>query len=290
MLANEGHDNWITVSALLARTASDIVADHGNISMTQYRLLIRLKANDGVCAAKKLAEDLAIAPSTVTGALNDLEPRKAIKRTYTSDDNRVVNVRITEKGLELLEAIDPAICELAHDFWSTYTPEELAMTKEDSINTANNRNLAYVKGDGMSVENAYVDSALVVMQELTRQMHRANISANEYRVLHLLSVNPCGMRPKEISRKLLLRSNEVTVAAKKLADHGRIERLRIEGDRRASQLVITQAGHDKLAKVTPPLVEAFRSGITELAEDAFDYYDAIARKILERSRREHLLI
>ena len=289
MLANEGHDNWITVTVLLARRAGDIVAADGGISLTQYRMLLRLLGNDGSCTNGTLCQELSLSPSTVTAAVSDLQSRGAVKRLDDSFDGRVVHIALTDEGHALVKRIDPAICRLAHDFWSVYDESELAMTKKDSAGTVLGRRLAYMTVDGISIENAYVDSALVTLSSLNSHMKRANISLNEYRIMHLLAKEGA-LRPRDISRKLLLRSNEVTVAASKLVKHNRITRVRVEGDRRAAQLEVTQAGKDKLSRMTPAIIESLQNDITELSEDAFDVYDSIASKILSRYSRDHLIL
>ena len=290
MIANEGHDNWITVTILLARQAGELVTEYAGISLTQYRLLLRLLAADGGAhTAKALSEALGLSPSSVTSALNDLEALGAIERSEDASDRRVVHVSITPAGSELIANVDPVLCQLAHEFWSVYNENELAMTKRDSASTVLERRLDYMKIDGISVEHAYIDSSLVTLSSLTTHMRRANISLNEYRILHLLSRNSQGMRVKELSRQLLLRSNEVCVATSKLVSHGRLERLKLPHDRRATCFKITELGVSKLEKMTPASIDSLQNDITELSENAFDVYDSIANKILSSYRSSHLL-
>lgn len=290
MIANEGHDNWITVTILLARQAGDLVTEYAGISLTQYRLLLRLLAAEGGArTAKALSEALGLSPSSVTSALNDLEALGAIERSEDASDRRVVHVSITPAGSALIANVDPVLCQLAHEFWSVYNENELAMTKRDSASTVLERRLDYMKIDGISVEHAYIDSSLVTLSSLTTHMRRANISLNEYRILHLLSRSSQGMRVKELSRQLLLRSNEVCVATSKLVIHGRLERLKLPHDRRATCFKITELGVSKLEKMTPAIIDSLQNDITELSENAFDVYDSIANKILSSYRSSHLL-
>ncbi|MDY2626147.1 MAG: MarR family transcriptional regulator [Coriobacteriales bacterium] len=291
MIANEGHDNWITVTILLAKHAGYIVTERAGISLSQYRLLLRLLAanNANGQTAKALSEELGLSPSSVTSALNDLESLGAAQRREDGRDRRVVRVSITDSGADLIAKVDPALCQLAHEFWSVYDDNELAMTKRDSASTVLERRLGYMKIDGISVENAYIDSSLVTLASLNAHMRRANISLNEYRVLHLLSRYEQGLRVKDLSRRLLLRSNEVCVAASKLEEHGRLERVKLPSDRRATCFTITERGTEKLGKMTPAIIDSLQNDITELSENAFDLYDSIANKILAQYRQSHLL-
>lgn len=289
MLANEGHSDWITTVVLLSRAAGVIVHECAGISMTQYRILLRLVMSDGSCTVGTLAQDLDLATSTVTLNVNGLESRKAVKRRYGRSDRRVVHVELSEQGQHLIDLVDPSIQALAHEFWSVYTAEELELTFKDSTNTAVAHRLVYQKDGKLSVENAYVDASLVMINALNRHMRRANISLNEYRILYLLSVNPGGMRPSDVCNSLLLRSNEVAVSAEKLERHGRVARVRSTADRRVNLLVITEAGLSKLGRMTPGIVDTFRTDICDLDDGAFEHYDSISRKVLAFNRGKHLM-
>lgn len=289
MLANEGHSDWITTVVLLARAAGAIVNKRANISMTQYRILLRLAMSSGSRTVTALAQDLDLSAPTVTAAINDLESRKAVARRYSTDDRRVVHVELRPAGQALIDKADPSIQELAHDFWSVYSAEELELTFKDSTNTAITHRLVYQKDGELSVEHAYVDASLVMMNALAKHMRRANISLNEYRILYLLSVQPDGMRPSDICNSLLLRSNEVAIAAKKLEEHRRVCRQRDATDRRVNLLQITPEGLSKLERMTPSIVGTFRTDICELDEGAFDHYDVISRKLLALNRNRRLM-
>lgn len=289
MLANEGHSDWITTVVLLSRAAGAIVHERAGISMTQYRILLRLVMSDGSRTVGSLAQDLDLATSTVTLNINGLESRKAVRRRYGKSDRRVVHVELGERGRHLVELVDPSIKALAHEFWSVYTAEELELTFKDSANTAIAHRLVYQKDGELSVENAYVDASLVMMNALSRHMRRANISLNEYRILYLLSTGPDGMRPSDVCSSLLLRSNEVAVAAEKLERHGRVTRVRSAADRRVNLLVITEKGLGKLERMTPGIVDTFRTDICDLDDGAFEHYDSISRKVLALNRGKHLM-
>lgn len=289
MLANEGHSDWITVSVLLSRSAADVVTRAANISITQYRVLISLYMTPEGMKVSEIAEGLDLSASTITISLNKLEQMKAVTRFYDQKDRRVVHVKITDVGKELIAKVDPGIKEVAHDFWSCYSSEELELTYKDSGSTASQHHLEYVKDGAMSIENAYIDASWVIISALEKLMKRANISLNEYRVLYLLYENEDGMRPSDISRRLLLRSNEVAVAASKLEKHGRIRRERSGEDRRSCKLFITEQGLDKLERITPGVVEAFKNKITKLRVGTFEQYDSIAKKVLAQNYSRHLI-
>ena len=287
-IANEGHSNWITVTCLLVRSASEAVKRTGGVNLTQFRILVYLSHHED-CNVKQVSDVLGLNPSTVSLAISNLEGIGACLRNYPDADRRIVLMRITPKGTDILNAVDPVIEDLAHEFWSVYDDAELAMTKRDSAATASLFGRTYIKDGSASVETAYVDAGIVILAKLERQMKRANISLNEYRILYLLSENPRGMRPSDIGRSLFLRSSETTQAIDKLVKHARVQRTRDAADRRSNIVSITTAGYDKLKKTTPHVVDMLKSDICPLEQDSFARYDSIAAKVVQQQQRHYLM-
>ncbi|MEY8436942.1 MarR family transcriptional regulator [Atopobiaceae bacterium 24-176] len=77
----------------------------------QGRLLAVLAENDGV-TTRELVEVLDVRPSSLNETLGRLEGRGLVGRSQSTSDGRQVEVRITEKGRELAQAIaerDPSV-------------------------------------------------------------------------------------------------------------------------------------------------------------------------------------
>lgn len=60
----------------------------------------------------------------LTRVLDRLEERGLVKRERQAEDRRVVRVRITDTGLEILDRLDPPIAELHTQQFKAITPEE----------------------------------------------------------------------------------------------------------------------------------------------------------------------
>ncbi len=77
------------------------VADIG-IHRTHHRILMHLSHRGALPSQKELAEHLGVTAAAVTGALNKLEGDGYIERSL-GHDNRFNEIRITDKGRELVE-------------------------------------------------------------------------------------------------------------------------------------------------------------------------------------------
>ncbi len=76
--------------------------DELGLTYTQY-IAMMVFWEMGECSAKELGEKLFLDSGTLTPVLKSLEKKGLVKRERSSSDERLLNVRITEKGMELRE-------------------------------------------------------------------------------------------------------------------------------------------------------------------------------------------
>ena len=74
------------------------------VSMTHLHVMWRLEES-GELPMSRLAEVLDVSVSNATGLIDRMEERGLIERTRDTDDRRVVLVRLTSTGLDLLDEI-----------------------------------------------------------------------------------------------------------------------------------------------------------------------------------------
>lgn len=74
------------------------------VSMTHLHVMWQLE-EFGELAMSRLADLLDVSLSNATGLIDRMEERGLIERTRDTDDRRVVLVRLTAAGMELLEEI-----------------------------------------------------------------------------------------------------------------------------------------------------------------------------------------
>jgi DNA-binding MarR family transcriptional regulator len=78
------------------------------LSQARFVVLMALRRRPGQAATPaELAEHAAVTRATMTGLLDGLEADGLVDRSHRKDDRRSLDIRLTKKGLQLLEKILP---------------------------------------------------------------------------------------------------------------------------------------------------------------------------------------
>lgn len=94
------------------------------IHRTQHRILMHLARHEKLPSQKDLADHLDVTPAAVTCALKKIEKDGYVERTL-GHDNRYNELRITEKGKELVTQTRQLFCEADSSMFDGFTDEEL---------------------------------------------------------------------------------------------------------------------------------------------------------------------
>lgn len=94
------------------------------IHRTQHRILMHLARHEKLPSQKELAKHLDVTPAAVTGALKKIEKDGYVEITL-GHDNRYNELRITEKGRELVKKTRSLFCEVDSSMFDGFTDEEL---------------------------------------------------------------------------------------------------------------------------------------------------------------------
>lgn len=86
-------------SRMITRLYQPLLAEL-NLTYTQYLILMVLWENDCL-SVKIIGERLLLNSNTLTPVLKRMEQIELIKRTRSKEDERIVNVKLTEKGINL---------------------------------------------------------------------------------------------------------------------------------------------------------------------------------------------
>jgi DNA-binding MarR family transcriptional regulator len=93
------------VTAMAARLQANFaaIAAEAGLTATQAKLLMRLQPSEAL-PMRVLADQLAYDPSNLTGVVDKLEQRGAVRRRPDPDDRRVKGLVITAEGVRLRDA------------------------------------------------------------------------------------------------------------------------------------------------------------------------------------------
>lgn len=92
--------------------------------LTHHRVLMHLSRRNKLFSQKELADHLSITPAAVTGILKRLEADNYIERTLGAD-NRYNEIRITEKGRDVVSATHSAFGSADRALFDDFSKEEL---------------------------------------------------------------------------------------------------------------------------------------------------------------------
>jgi DNA-binding MarR family transcriptional regulator len=117
----------------LARTHDHVHAEFARlfqefgISAPQYNALRILRGNngDGV-PCQEIGGQMITRMPDVTRLVDRLEETRLVERCRSQKDRRVVRVKITRKGLDLLARLDQPVLDLHQRLLGHLTPDELA--------------------------------------------------------------------------------------------------------------------------------------------------------------------
>src|SRR5262245_47335404 len=107
--------NIVRTASELTYTAGEALKPHG-LTTTQYNVLriLRGAGTEGLpCGA--IAERMLTRDSDITRLLDRMTTCGMVERGRLESDRRVVTVRLTQKGIELLNQLDPVVRQLHQD-------------------------------------------------------------------------------------------------------------------------------------------------------------------------------
>lgn len=88
------------IDLLLQDTAQDL-----GVTTLQLKMLITLSANDGPVSIGNLGKTIGVTGGNISNICKKLEKQGFVDRTRSEEDERVVNVQLTEKGQDAAKRI-----------------------------------------------------------------------------------------------------------------------------------------------------------------------------------------
>jgi DNA-binding MarR family transcriptional regulator len=124
-LEQEAMLNIVRTAAVLEHLHAETFRRHG-ITATQYNVLriLRGAGSAGLCR-NDVRDRLVAQVPDATRLLDRMESMGLVTRSRDLGDRRQVNATITERGLELLAALDEPVAEAHRRHLGHMTPEEL---------------------------------------------------------------------------------------------------------------------------------------------------------------------
>lgn len=282
---SEHHIDIVSVNALLCNAVEAEVSQACDLTVSQYRALLRLVVNRKPMRMTELAKQLFLSQSAVTAAVTRLEERGAIKRVDSAADRRTVLVELTAKGAETIVAADKAVTGHIVAIKELLDERVAAAMLQRCAEVVDHYDIARVENDRIRADSAFFDTLLIVQSHIAIATKAHGLSVGEYRVLYLLSLMHDGARPSALSSELVMRTNDVTVATNKLIESDLVKRSRDPRDRRAFILEITSKGYEVANKTAFAVATRVRHLYpTEI--EILDVHDSLSHTLMNRFRQQ----
>lgn len=117
---------WDTTRAFTLRFSRRI-ARHG-VTFGLWPFLRALWQEDGL-TQRELSERVRMKGPTTVAAVNRLEQRGLVKRVHNTDDGRMINVYLTEKGRKTYDLVMPEVVAINRQGVANLSREELELLK-----------------------------------------------------------------------------------------------------------------------------------------------------------------
>ena len=115
----------VRVAGILRKTGDRFLSAYG-ITQTQFNVLMVLKYETPKgCSQMKLGQHLLVRPANMTGLVRRMESRGLIARHVVPRDERMWLVRISRKGLELLERVESSYYQKVEQVMEIHSNAEL---------------------------------------------------------------------------------------------------------------------------------------------------------------------
>jgi DNA-binding MarR family transcriptional regulator len=102
---------------------SFILREKHNISASQLSCLLAL-GNQGSISQSKLAKEVSLSPSMITGIVDQLEKKNLVERVRDPSDRRVILLKMTESGAKKLQQAPLSFQKKLADSLIHYDPEK----------------------------------------------------------------------------------------------------------------------------------------------------------------------
>jgi DNA-binding MarR family transcriptional regulator len=123
--AEEAAVSLLRTVAVLSQSMEDFLKKH-DLTRTQFNVLRILRgAGEVGWSCKEIGERLVQREPDITRLLGRLEKRGLISRRRDPVDRRSVLSRITQRGLSLLETLQPELSRMSRDQFRTVKEDEL---------------------------------------------------------------------------------------------------------------------------------------------------------------------
>ena len=227
------------------RLAAGVAKGHG-LSLSGYLVLSMRQADGCPLQVGDYAETLGMKPASIMKVLQDLEDRGLVVKESAAWDKRIVELKKTQAGLELMEAVTRDISSLFESlFWKNIPADELKRLRWGIPVFLESVGVDVRKiddGPELGMSPQFLHSPYQTVRRWKAALSGEPVTFAEYRVLSLLRAQR-GVVPSNASNQLCMRRSQVSPILKSLIEKGLAREASLyEEDGRSKRYVTTRKG------------------------------------------------
>ena len=116
-----------------------------NLHRSQHRMLMYLSGQEQIPSQKQIADQFEISPAAVAVTLKKLESNGFIERVTSKSDNRFNEIRITEKGRDVVEKTIAYFSYIDDALFRDFSKDEVLQLRELVRRTSDNLKASIAK-------------------------------------------------------------------------------------------------------------------------------------------------
>lgn len=243
--------DYLSLMNMLFTSISKKLDEECSITTLQYRILLRLLSAENGMSTSELANNFYIQASTISASTAKLADAGYVYRKDNPDDMRVINLMLTQKGVQLVSDADLCVGEFLQHYWKNLTANQLEVALRTSSNAAYFHNAQRIENDHCRLDTAFFDAVMISRTLISNALTRFGFRTPEFRVLLAARILGENTTASHIAKYLFLKNSDVTAPIKSLEFRGFISKERKNTNRRAKALLLTKRGRDQLESMLP---------------------------------------
>ena len=215
----------MTALELLYRELTRALSENVGLTVTQYRILLKLQELSNKARIKDIASGLGMRSNLVSMAVNALEKRKLIRRVRGKSDGRATNVVLTNFGISTLGLATDSVGAHLASLWKDLPRDEAEKAQSTMIAIGENLTGGHQEETGTFIGSEYVTTIVDVHDRFCDiAKGAANLTYTGWRVLKMVHDLDGRARMGDLANRLFLLPSTLTWIGGQLEDLGFVTR------------------------------------------------------------------
>jgi len=242
-----------------------IIADVGGLSVTQYRILLRV-SEVGPMRIGDLAIGLNLQPNTTSVAADRLASAGLVTKSIHPDDKRLVVIAIRPEGEARVASVDATVAETTTIPLAPFAMEMVSMFSDPQSAFA--EPLSALPYSGKTRLSSLHLAAIAALHQMATELlgETGGLSLTEYRLLlRARDTGGAGAPLSTLASALDLRPNTISTSVDRLERLGLAHKERDPADRRITYLALAEEGRSRIASIELALEDIWGTLFTPIA-------------------------